>query len=92
MSLHKIEEVEFDPEKDAKNEEKHRLSLGDFAGFDSDPVVVEDDRQDYGEPRFRAFGLIDGKPHSIAFTVRGNAMRLISFRRARAKELRRYER
>jgi hypothetical protein len=83
---------EFDEDKDARNKEKHRLSLGDFPGFDTDPVVVEDDRRDYGEQRFRAFGLIDGKPHSIAFTVRGSAMRLISFRRAHAKELRRYER
>ena len=85
-------EFEFDPDKDARNKEKHQLSLGDFAGFDADPVVVEDDRSDYGEQRFRAFGLIDGKPHSIAFTVRGSAMRLISFRRAHSKELRRYER
>ena len=85
-------EFEFDPDKDARNKEKHQLSLADFSGFDADPLVIEDDRRDYGEQRFRAFGLIDGKPHSIAFTVRGNAMRLISFRRAHAKELRRYER
>lgn len=85
-------EFEFDPEKDTRNKEKHRLSLGDFAGFDADPVVIADDRRDYGEERFRAFGLIGGKPHSIVFTVRGNAMRLISFRRAHAKELKRYER
>lgn len=85
-------EFEFDPDKDARNLEKHQLSLGDFTGFDAGPVVVADDRRDYGEERFRAFGLIDGKPHSIAFTVRGGAMRLISFRRAHAKELRHYER
>lgn len=54
--------------------------------------MVEDDRRDYGEQRFRAFGLIDGRPHSVVFTVRGSAMRLISFRRAHAKEWRRYER
>jgi uncharacterized protein len=85
-------EFEFDPEKDARNQAKHGLSLADFSGFDADPVVVADDRRDYGEERFRAFGMVDGKPHSIAFTVRGNAMRLISFRRAHAKELKRYDR
>lgn len=84
--------IEFDPDKDAQNLEKHGLSLSEFEGFDSEPVVVPDDRRDYDEERFRAFGLINGTAHSIAFTMRGKAMRLISFRRAHAKELRRYER
>lgn len=94
MSLHKMMEFEFDPEKDARNREKHGLSLGDFSGFDDDfdVVVLTDDRRDYGEERFRVFGMVDGKPHSLAFTVRGTAMRLISFRRAHAKELRRHGR
>lgn len=39
-------EFDFDPDKDAKNMKKHQLSLGEFAGFDADPVVVEDDRRD----------------------------------------------
>ena len=85
-------ELEFDPDKDARNKEKHKLALSEFAGFDEEPVVIADERRDYGEKRFRAFGLIEGQPHSIAFTMRGNAMRLISFRRAHAKELKRYER
>lgn len=84
-------EIEFDPVKDEQNKEKHGLSLADFEGFDSDPVVVEDERQDYGEIRYRAFGRVDDKGHSIAFTIRDEKMRLISFRRARDKEMQRYE-
>lgn len=83
--------VEYDPAKDAANRAKHGLSLSEFTGFDGVPVVVVDDRQDYGETRLRAFGRIDGEPRCLVFTVRSGAMRLISFRMAREKEMRRYE-
>lgn len=84
-------EIEFDPAKDAANIAKHGVSLADFAGFDAAPVVIVDDRFDYGEERFVAFGRIDGRGHSIVYTVRGKVTRLISFRRAHEKEMRRYE-
>lgn len=83
--------TEFDPVKDATNQAKHGLSLADFAGFDAVPVVLVDDRADYGETRYRAFGRIDGIGHAIVYTMRGMIMRLISFRRAHEKEMRRYE-
>lgn len=81
----------FDPAKDAENQAKHGLSLADFAGFDADPLVLVDDRFEYGETRFRAFGRIDGKGHCLVYTLRGGDLRLISFRRAHEKEMRRYE-
>lgn len=84
-------EFEFDSAKDAVNQAKHGLSLADFAGFDSTPVVTIDSRIDYGETRFRAFGRIADSGHCLVFTMRGEAMRLIGFRRARDKEMRRYE-
>ncbi|WP_353227729.1 BrnT family toxin [Novosphingobium sp.] len=84
-------DIEFDPAKDSDNIAKHGVSLADFAGFDAMPVTIADDRQDYGEARFRAFGRIDGVPHMIAYTVRSGKVRLISFRRAHAKEMRRHE-
>ena len=83
--------VEFDLDKDAENIAKHGLSLADFDGFDSQPAVITDERRDYRESRFRAFGRIGGLGHMIAYTVRGGNIRLISFRRAHEKEMRRYE-
>ena len=80
----------FDPAKDALNIAKHGLSLADFAGFDAQPVVMVDDRFDYGETRFRAFGRIDGVGHCVVYTLAGEELRLISFRRAHEKEMRRY--
>jgi len=84
-------EIEFDPAKDAINRTKHGLSLADFAGFDADPIVSVDSRMDYGEVRFRAFGRIGGAGHCLVFTMRGEVMRIIGFRRARQKEMRRHE-
>ena len=82
----------FDPDKDATNVEKHALSLSDFAGFDEELVVLRDRRHDYGEDRFRAIGRLDGKIYVVVYVIRDEQTRLISFRRARGKELRQYER
>ena len=83
--------VAFDPAKNAANILKHGVSLADFAGFDAAPVEIVDDRFDYGEKRFRAFGRIEGLAYCLVYTPTGDDMRLISFRRAHAKEMRRYE-
>ena len=82
--------IVFDSAKDAANIVKHGLSLADFAGFDDEPVVIEDTRFDYGKKRFLAFGRIDGLPHAVVYTLRGDDIRVIGFRRAHEKELRRY--
>lgn len=84
-------EVVFDPAKDAINQAKHGLSLADAAGFDLSEALVEiDNRRDYGETRYRAFGRMDGQACCLVFTWSGTAVRVISFRRAHAKELRHY--
>ena len=83
--------IEWDEGKNEANFAKHGLRFESFEGFDTEPVVLVDDRRDYGEERFRAFGRIDGEPHSIAYTTRGDDLRLISFRPAHEKEIARYE-
>jgi uncharacterized protein len=46
--------IAFDPGKDASNREKHRLSLARAGEIDlGNAFVLADDRQDYGEPRWR---------------------------------------
>ena len=83
--------IEFDPAKDETNLLEHGLSFNDFEGFDDEPLELIDNRADYGEVRFRSFGRIDGVGYMIVYTIRNGAMRLISFRRAHEKEMRRYE-
>ncbi len=85
------EDVVFDPAKNARNILKHGLALASFDGFDELTHVEVDTRFDYGEVRYRAFGRINGLGYAIAFTYQGPLTRLISFRRAHEKEMRRYE-
>lgn len=84
-------EIEFDPDKDATNIAKHGLSLADAGMIDlPHAVVIVDERTDYGEIRYRAFGRIEDEGFCLAFTLRGEVLRPISFRRAHEKEMRRY--
>lgn len=78
--------LEFDPEKDAGNIAKHGISL---ARADALEVLVRVEDGRFTERRFRAYGLIDGALYCLAYTVRGDAVRAISLRRAHWKELRR---
>ena len=84
-------EIAFDPEKDAANIAKHGLSLADFKGFESEPEIRLDDRYHYAEVRYRAYGRIAELGFCVVFTMRATTMRVISFRRAHNKEMRRYE-
>ena len=85
-------DIEFDPAKDAQNIAKHGLSLADAAAFElASARVTIDDRFDYGETRYRAFGRVEGQGSCLVFTWEPGKIRVISFRRAREKEMRRYE-
>jgi hypothetical protein len=81
--------IVFDPVKDAANRDKHGISLARAVDFEIGEVV-EDDRRDYGEARYRAFGFVDGVAHCLVFVVQADAVRAISLRRAHAKEMKRY--
>jgi uncharacterized DUF497 family protein len=49
--------VDFDPAKEAINLSKHGVSLARWVDLDVF-AIVRDDRFNYGEPRFRAYGLM----------------------------------
>jgi uncharacterized DUF497 family protein len=81
--------IDYDPAKDAINLSKHGVSLARWVDLEVF-AIVRDDRFDYGESRYRAYGSIDGVAHCLVFTVREQRYRPISLRRAHAKELRRH--
>lgn len=82
-------EIEFDADKDRANIAKHGISLA--RAIDLELIAyVSDDR--YREPRARLYGLIDDALYCAAATERGEKLRIISLRRAHAKELRRHVR
>jgi uncharacterized protein len=54
-------------------------------------LVVEDARRDYGERRFLAIASMQGRLHVVCYCRRGEARRIISFRKANKKEERAYD-
>lgn len=81
--------IEFDPDKDASNVAKHGVSLSRAVDLEI-LAFLEDGRAEYGETRYRAWGLIGGKAYCLAFTRRDGEIRAISLRRAHRKEMDRY--
>ena len=54
-------------------------------------AFIKDDRSEYGETRYRAWGLIDGKTYCLAFTHRGDKVRAYQASAARIRgEMDRY--
>ena len=81
--------VDFDPAKEAINLSKHGVSLARWVDLEVREIVA-DDRFDYGEPRFRAYGHIEGVAHCLVFTVRDERYRPISLWRVHKKEMKCY--
>ena len=83
------DDLPFDPAKDVENIRTHGISLARYIDLDV-IAFLADERFAYGEPRFRAWGLIDGRAHCLAYTLRSGRVRPISLRRAHEKEMKRY--
>jgi uncharacterized DUF497 family protein len=82
---------EWDPAKRAANLRKHGIgfvrAVQVFEGFVSQQL---DDRRDYGEPRIIATGELGDAVLTVVYTSRGSSLRIISARRANAREARAY--
>jgi len=90
-----VEEVEFDPLKDAENRERRglRLELAALV-FEGRYVEEEDRRQDYGETRIVATGPVEefgGRICVVVYTWRDGVRRIVSFRKANDREIRKYQ-
>lgn len=59
------------------------------AVFDSVVATIPDLRKDYEEPRYITVGLLNGRHVVVVWTPRGSDRRIISMRKANAKEIRR---
>ena len=55
---------EFDPAKEAANLAKHGISLARWIDLKIH-AIVRDDRFNYGEPRFRVYGHIEGTAYCL---------------------------
>jgi uncharacterized DUF497 family protein len=59
--------------------------------FASEQYTRQDERQDYGEPRFITIGKLDGRMVVLVWTPRGDARHIISLRKANEREQARYQ-
>jgi uncharacterized DUF497 family protein len=83
--------IEYDPGKDAINRVKHLVSLADAALIEWQwALCIEDARSDYGESRTIAYAPIGSRVYCVVFTRRGEALRVISLRKANRREVRLY--
>ena len=83
--------IEFDPAKDAVNQDKHGLSLAMASELDWDQALVwVDDRYEYGELRMIALAPDTGILYYVAFVDRDDARRIISLRKANRREVKHY--
>ncbi len=84
--------IAFDPAKDASNRQKHGVSLAFGGRVLADPRRLEvlDTRFDYGEERLVVYGAVRGRVWVCVVAPRGEVRRIISVRKANARESERY--
>jgi len=83
---------EWDEAKSAKSLRERGFDFEFASGIFEGRLVVEADRRrDYGEDRVVAIGETRGLVLTLVYTVRGDAVRIISARQANRKERSRWQ-
>ena len=87
-----IVKFELDEKKRQTNIIKHRIDFADAIELFKGPsLILEDNRQDYGEERYIAFGIINNRHIALSFTERSGRIRIISMRKANKREQEKYK-
>lgn len=82
---------EFHEAKSRSNKKEHGIDFVEAQSLWLDDSHVQAPAHNRGEERFLVIGMIGGKHWTAVITYRGDAIRPISCRRARKKEVRQYE-
>ncbi len=83
--------VEYDPSKRAETLSQRDLDMARAPEvFEGDTLSVPDHRFDYGEERFITIGFLDNRMVVLAWTRRADVTRIISMRKANAREQKAY--
>lgn len=81
--------ISLDPRKNERNIRERGLPFELAAEFDFEAAHIQiDARQDYGEVRYVALGMLRGRLHVLCFTETSDGIRVISFRKANNREVR----
>lgn len=85
----RIRSFEWDEKKRERNWREHKIDFEDVRGiFEDFAIVRRSDRR--GEARYQVFGYVHGREVAIACTIREGRCRIISARRARKDERKKY--
>lgn len=82
---------EFDPAKSASTKADRGIDFVQAQQLWRDPKAIELPARSEAEPRMMLIASMSGKVWSSIFTKRGEALRIISVRRAHANEINIYE-
>lgn len=83
--------ISYDPAKNEQNIRSRDLSFDSAAGFDFEGALYAvDERREYGETRYIAIGMLGVRLHVLCFAETADGIRVISFRKANAREVKRY--
>jgi uncharacterized protein len=85
-------ELEWDEAKRRQALTERGLDFADVVNFDTESLeTFEDNRGNYGEPRFNAFGYLNGVLCTYCWTPRNGRMRIISMRKMNERERKGYK-
>lgn len=86
------DEFEWDDTKATTNYADHRVTFDTARQVFLDPFAIDelDEREDYGEDRYATIGMAQGRLFYVAYTMRGDRIRIVSARGAEPHEQRRY--
>lgn len=85
-------QITYDPNKNKLNVSSRGLSFTEVINFDFDTAWIwQDKRNPYPEVRWSALGFLNQRLHSLVFTETEEGIRVISFRKANKREVKRYE-
>jgi uncharacterized DUF497 family protein len=82
---------EWDERKRLANLEKHGLDFVDVIEVLEAPHIIVPSAYTGEEERSLAIGVLEGRMVTVVFTTRSEAIRIISFRRARHEERQKYQ-
>lgn len=86
-------DLEFDLAKSERNRRERGFGFEHAARFDFETALIWiDNRRAYPETRYAALGFVAGRLHALVFAEAKAGIRVISFRKANAREVRLYAR
>lgn len=82
---------EWDENKSQKCLKERGFDFSVVYDFDfATAVIFKDERKNYGEPRYRAFNMIENRGYFVIFTLRTSKIRIISVRKANKREMKKH--